>query len=339
MTIQNSLLMTSLKINRMKENLLLIYFLLFSSVVFSQHLPENGIYHYLKTDDGVPLYVLEMGNKNAKNTYLVLHGAFGAEHSYLIRPLLPHTDKNRFILFDQRGSLRSPAPDSLITLQNFVNDIEHIRKEFKLSKINILAHSNGATIALDYLYHHSEFVNQLVLIGCPLSILDSKYFQNLDEPINTYRKELELWQNNVNKKIENKKDVHNLRDEDNLTGIQHTLLQKILYAANHTYLMNDIEKTENAFFNPAVFHALQKNVSSEEWGQRTSHLSEALALSSIPIFVINGEYDFVDPSGHVWQVIGKQVKHLEYIMIENGGHNSWLDKPKEFMNVLKKVLN
>lgn len=331
--------MTKLKKMKLRGNPLVICFLLLSSISFSQHLPENGIYHYLKTDDGVPLYVLEIGNKNAKNTYIVLHGGFGAEHSYLISPLLPHTDKNRFILFDQRGSLRSQAPDSLITFRNFVNDIEQIRKEFKLSKINILAHSNGTTIALDYLYHHSDIVNKLVLIGCPLSILDGKYFQNLEEPINKYREELELWQNNVNKNIEVKKEIYNLKDKDNLTGIQYTLLQKILYAANHTYLMNDIEKTENAFFNPDVFKALQQNVSSEEWGKRTSHMSEALTKSSIPIFVVNGEYDFVDPSGHVWQVISKQVKHLKYIKIKNAGHNIWLDKPKEFREVLKVVLN
>lgn len=323
----------------LKKNLLVIYLILLSSISFSQHLPDNGIYHSIKTDDGINLYLLEIGNKNAKNTYIVLHGGFGAEHSYLIKPLLPHSVKNRFILFDQRGSLRSTAPDSLITLRNFVKDIEQIRKEFKLSNVNILAHSNGTTIALDYLYHHPDRVNKLILIGCPLSILDSKYFQNLEEPINKYREEIQLWQNNVNKNIEAKKEIYNLKDDDTLTGIQPTLLQKILYAANHTFLMTDIEKTQNAFFNPDVFEALQQNVSGEEWAKRTSNMSEALTKSSIPIFVINGDHDFVDPSGHVWNVIDKQTTHLNYTKIKDAGHNIWLDKPKEFKKVLKRALN
>jgi proline iminopeptidase len=323
----------------MKTNLFLIYFILRSSVSFSQYLPENGIYHYLKTEDGIDLYVLEVGNKDAENTYIVLHGGFGAEHSYLVSPLIDHSDKNRFIFFDQRGSLRSPAPDSLIIFRKFVNDIEQIRKEFKLPEVNILAHSNGSTIALDYLYHHSDKVKKLILIGCPLSIIGGEYFQNLEEPINKYRVQLELWQNNVNKNIEAQKEIYNLKDNDTLSGIQQTLLQKILYAANHTYLMTEIEKTENAFFNPDVFKALQQNMSSEDWAKRTSNMSEALAKSLIPIYLINGEHDFVDPLGHVWKELDKQVEHLKYTQIKNAGHNIWLDQPKEFKEILKQALN
>lgn len=322
----------------LKKIVHIIYFILLSSLSFSQYLPDNAIYHYLKTDDGINLYLLELGNKSSENTYIVLHGGFGAEHSYLINPLLQHSDKNHFILFDQRGSLRSTAPDSLITFQNFVKDIERIRKEFQLSKVNILAHSNGTTIALDYLYHHPNMVNNLILIGCPLSILDSKYFQNLDEPINKYKEEIQGWQSNVNKTIEAQKEIYNFKEDDTLTGVQATLLQKILYAANHTFLMTDIEKIQNAFFNPGVFNALQQNVSSEEWSKRTRNMSEALTKSSIPIFVMNGDHDFVDPSGHVWQAIAEQFKHIKYTKIKDAGHNIWLDKPKEFEKLLKKVL-
>ncbi len=331
--------MTKLKKMKLSKTPLIICVLMLSSAAFSQNLPANGIYHYLKTDDGVNLYVLDLGNRNAENTYIVLHGGFGAEHSYLVRPLLPHTAKNRFILFDQRGSLRSPAADNLLTFQNFVYDIEHIRKEFGLSKVNILAHSNGTTIALDYLHQHPDKVSKLILIGVPLSILDGKYFQGLDSPINKYKTELEIWQTGVNKKIEAKKQVYNLKDGENLTGSRSTLLQKILYSANHTYLMNDIEGSQNAFFNPDVFAALQKNAKGDELSKRTSRMSEALAKSSIPIFMINGEHDFVDPAGHVWPVVSEQVKQMKYFKIKNAGHNTWLDQPKEFNKVLKAALN
>lgn len=306
--------------------------------LYSQNLPENGVYHYIKSVDDVQLYVLELGNSEAKNTFIVLHGGFGAEHSYLVNPLIPHSVDNRFILFDQRGSLRSPVADSLVTFMNFVNDVEQIRLAFKLDKVNIVAHSNGTTIALDYLYFHPEKVNKLVMIGCPLSILDGKYFENLDEPLNKYKSEIELWQANVNKNIKDKKNLYQLNDDENLSDVQRTLLQKILYAANHTYLMKEIESTENAFFNQEVFVNLQKNESSESWSQRTSRMSEALAQSTISIFVINGEFDFVDPAGHVWRVISQQVEKLEYHLIEDAGHNIWLDQPEVFKGVLESVL-
>lgn len=328
----------------MKVKLRLVYFFLvfiftvFTNTIFGQYLPENGEYHYLKTVDDFHLYVLEVGNKNAENTFIVLHGGFGAEHSYLLNAILPHSDKHRFILFDQRGSLRSPAPDSLITFKNFIKDIELIRTEFELSKVNILGHSNGATIALDNLYHHEDKVNKLILIGCLLSIIHGDYFPDLDEPINRYREELALWDETVSKKIENSKKLYKLTENDTLSGIQSTLIQKIMYSAHHTYLMTEIEKTQNAFFNSSVFDALQQNESRESWAERTNNLSNALVNSTVQIYLINGEFDFVDPKGHVWKAIDKQLKHLRYTMIKDAGHNIWSDQPIEFSKILERAL-
>lgn len=318
---------------------LVFIFAVFTNTTFGQYLPENGEYHYLKTVDGFNLYVLEVGNKNAENTFIVLHGGFGAEHSYLLNAILPHTDEHRFILFDQRGSLRSPAPDSLINFESFVRDIELIRTEFELSKINILAHSNGTTIALDYLYHHEDKINKLILIACPLSIIHGDYFPDLDDPISKYRKEKALWDESVNKKIEDSKELYKLTENDTLTGIQSTLIQKIMYSAHHTFLMTEIEKTQNAFFNSSVFDALQQNESRASWAKRTNNMSNALVNSTISIYLINGEFDFVDPKGHVWKAIDEQLKHLRYTLIKDAGHNIWSDQPNEFSKILERILN
>ncbi len=43
------------------------------------------------------------------------------------------TDKYHFIFYDQRGSLRSPVPDSLISYENHIEDLELLRKELKYS--------------------------------------------------------------------------------------------------------------------------------------------------------------------------------------------------------------
>lgn len=166
---------------------LALCFLLLTTWLFPQYLPPQGTYHHVPTTDGVDLYVLELGNSKAPHTYIVLHGGFGAEHSYLIDPLLPHTANNRFILYDQRGSLRSSAPDSLITFAGFVQDLEQIRKAFGLPKVRLLAHSNGTTIALDHLAAHPDVVDHVILLACPLSVIDGSYFHHLDQPLAQYQ--------------------------------------------------------------------------------------------------------------------------------------------------------
>src|SRR5258706_10881743 len=67
----------------------------------------------LKTDDGTSLFVRELGSGD---TVTILHGGWGAEHSYLIEAFAPFADKYHFIFYDQRGSLRSKCPDSLVSV-------------------------------------------------------------------------------------------------------------------------------------------------------------------------------------------------------------------------------
>ena len=71
----------------------------------------------LYTDDGTSLFVREFGQGD---TVLVLHGGWGAEHSYLIDPFIKLANKYHFIFYDQRGSLRSQCPDSLISVDNHI---------------------------------------------------------------------------------------------------------------------------------------------------------------------------------------------------------------------------
>lgn len=77
---------------------------------------QNGDEWYLYTPDKFNLYMYEFGKGD---TVIVLHGGFGAEYSYLLKALQPLENQFHFVLFDQRGSLRSPAPDSVLSFENW----------------------------------------------------------------------------------------------------------------------------------------------------------------------------------------------------------------------------
>jgi pimeloyl-ACP methyl ester carboxylesterase len=108
-------------------------------------------------------YIYEFGT--GKDTVLVLHGGFGAEHSYMLAALRPLEKQYHFVLYDQRGSLRSPCPDSLLNVEAMIDDIEAIRKELHIQKLTILAHSMGSWQASYYLQKHPDHVKRLVLCG------------------------------------------------------------------------------------------------------------------------------------------------------------------------------
>lgn len=65
---------------------------------------------YMKTADDVVHYVAEHGIESRPgNVVVVLHGGWGAEHSYLLPAVRPLGHEYKFVLYDQRGSLRSPV--------------------------------------------------------------------------------------------------------------------------------------------------------------------------------------------------------------------------------------
>ena len=123
-------------------------------------------------------YILEYGvEAKPGNTVIVLHGGWGAEHSYLLPAVRPLADTYRFVLYDQRGSLRTPlVPPPKITYQSLVEDLEQLRLRLGLEKITLLAHSMGNHLAYGYLRAHPERVAGLILVGAvsPASLGNEK---------------------------------------------------------------------------------------------------------------------------------------------------------------------
>jgi len=87
-------------------NLFCICFLINNAIgqqPLQKNLPGDNEW-YLRSFDNVRLYMYEFGT--GKDTVLVLHGGFGAEHSYMLTALRPLEKQYHFVLYDQRGSLR-----------------------------------------------------------------------------------------------------------------------------------------------------------------------------------------------------------------------------------------
>lgn len=323
----------------------LLFIILESTLSFAQFLPENSTDWWMETDDGVMHYVIEVGNDpDPENTIVVLHGGYGAEHSYLLDFLIPLSDDYRFVLYDQRGSLRTEAPDSTIRFNKFVSDLDHLRHQLGLEKLHLIAHSNGSNIALDYLGTYPLHVKGLILLSPPLSFLHSDAFSestnsSLADLIITHRSEVESLEAEINSEIESKLQELNLHDTDKLTDRERSVRNRIEYAAWHTANADNWPYVRNAFYNPDVFNHLTNNVDSETWRARTLRKSAAFVQAEVPVRVIIGDSDYVDPKAIIWKSIIHQTEDGELTVLEHAGHNAWLDKPAEFKKALQVYLN
>ena len=292
---------------------------------------------YLWTDDGVRHYVREFGRGD---TVVVLHGGFGAEHSYLIDAVAPLAEQYHFVLYDQRGSLRSPAPDSTITLDRLVEDLDELREELRLEELTLLGHSIGATLTYDYLAAHPGRVRGLVLIGPVLPGDSPEAIATLGGDTARVRAATEAWRSAAEARIAEEIAEEGL-NRDSLSSKERTYKWRIRFAGFNTYHVERWREVEGgqAFYTSGVIRALRQNEPEGVWAERIRTARRALNEFAGPVRVILGEYDFItDPGGNVWPHVVGRLKDADLVVLEEAGHNAWIDQPEEFRNALNQAL-
>ena len=98
---------------------------------------------------------------------IVIHGGPGLDHSYLQPGLDALAIRNTLIYYDQRGTGRSVAAldSTAINLDAFISDIDVLRQALGYERVNLLAHSWGALLGIEYAARHPEATGGLILMN------------------------------------------------------------------------------------------------------------------------------------------------------------------------------
>lgn len=136
------------------------FFLYLSQFLFSQSV--EGFIH----GDGANLYYKTIGNGEP---IVILHGGPGLDHTYLLPQLKELSDQHKIIFYDQRATGRSTGFVDSVSMSphQFVEDLETLRKELKINKLNLLGHSWGALLSMHYASTYPNNVNTLILVNTP----------------------------------------------------------------------------------------------------------------------------------------------------------------------------
>lgn len=121
---------------------------------FAGQMPVNGTELYVKVfGEGDPI--------------LVIHGGPGISHGYFLPHLLPLAQHHKVVFYDQRSTGLSQAAEQIpqLSLENMLRDIKALKDSLHLDKVNILAHSWGARLALNYALTYPGDVKSLVLVS------------------------------------------------------------------------------------------------------------------------------------------------------------------------------
>jgi pimeloyl-ACP methyl ester carboxylesterase len=115
-----------------------------------------------RASDGTELHYREDGRGAA---VVVLAGGPLVDAAYL-GDLGGLTERVRLIVPDLRGTGDSPAPadPALLRCDRLVDDVEALREHLALDRLDLLAHSAGAAVAVLYAARHPDRVGRLVLV-------------------------------------------------------------------------------------------------------------------------------------------------------------------------------
>jgi proline iminopeptidase len=122
---------------------------------------------------------------------LVVHGGPGLNHSYFLPHFKKLANNYRLVFIDQRACGKSSgALDSAqMTLDWMVRDMEAVRKELKLGKVSVLAHSWGGLLGMLYAARYPHSIRSLI-VSNSVSPKVGEYDQQTNQIVNSrYSKE------------------------------------------------------------------------------------------------------------------------------------------------------
>lgn len=301
--------------------LLILFTLLYPHLHFAQ--TSDPGQDYLMISESTILFYETLGRGD---TVIIIHGGPGLDHTYLLPQLGELSDEFTLIFYDQRGIGKSECvvDSNSVTLENFVNDLEDLRKELKLDKMNLLGHSWGGFLAMNYAINFPDKANKVILVSTlPASSEYLPEFLNIRE----------------NRRTENDKlRLAEMMSSDSLFLGDVTFMERLtrLFFKSYFYnpdLVNELtitfSKNTAKNFLP-VYTMMSRYFSNYDLNQQLKELQNE-------ILIIYGNYDVI-PIKYL-EELNTILPNSKLVTIQNCGHFPFAECNTEFINLCKNFLN
>jgi proline iminopeptidase len=225
------------------------------------------------------------------------------------------------IYLDTRGSGRSERPDPhAYAMQDFVADIEGLRRHVGVDTIWLMGHSDGGRMILNYAFEHSDRVKGLILVDAPVQ--------------------------DTSHGVEREKRMLARKDQpwfDSAFGAFHRVptTQKefdayirVISPFFFTSIEN-LEKNRDVFDSLTVSFDAQRGVGLSD--QSSVNLETFLPAMKIPTLVIVGQADFICPPS-ASEYLHREIARSKLLIVEHSGHFPWLENPEQFFGGIQAFL-
>lgn len=306
-----------LKLLTMK-NLLVLLFLFVRLSGFAQESNEG-----LKQVNGIELYYKSIGKGQP---LLVVHGGPGLDEGYFHPSLDPLGKKYLLITYDQRGSGRSKGTldTARLSVDQYVEDIEGLRKSLGLKRIHLMGHSFGGLLALMYASKYPEGVKSLILVGSGAKGDTSSSASNLGTTVEARTTQAD--KDTVAKMI-TAGYFNTLEGRSKLFPI---LWKPYVYDKEKIKLISTSVNDSFSFVNRYVGGSFKNS-------SLFANLDRKLALLHIPTLIVHGDFDPVPLSAA--ETNHRSLNGSRLIILKNCGHFPFIEQQEMFIQVVDDFLH
>jgi proline iminopeptidase len=298
----------------------MILLFILSSCKTKEHTPREG---YVEVTGGKIWY--RINGEGNKTPILLLHGGPGSS-SYYLDPLKELSKDRPVIFIDQLGSGRSTriTDTTLMTIENYVEQLEQVRKALDLKDFYLYGHSWGTMLGIDYYLKYPGEVKAIIfhspLFSTDLWIKDADtLIATLPDSIQVIIREQEKNKTFITDEYQNAVKVY----YDNFLRRS----EKSQAQIDSSYLMDGINVYE-FMWGPSEFTATGNLLSYD----RVDRLNEV----AVPTLLLTGEYDEARP-GTV-RYFQSLIPGSEFTVISNSGHVTMHDNLPETIAAINQFL-
>ena len=300
--------------------------------------PSSGVYPVQEgfvDAGGVLVYYQSLGRGEP---LVVLHGGPGASHDYFLPYLLPLMRHHRLIFIDERGSGRSEALVDAkdYTVENMVEDVEAVRRQLGLGKIDLLGHSYGGVLAQAYALKYQGNLAHLVLCSTFSSTQAmNAVFDRMKEKMAPELRE-RIAKLETEGLFGHGKDFEKNRyTNDYMTA-----------AWGEGYFPYLYQGRPDPNFDPASSGKVPWDLYREMWGShgefiidgnlKSVEYTDRLATIRVPTLITAGDHDECDPS--LARTMQEKIGGSKLVVLPTSGHMTFVDQPGLFISTVDEFL-
>ncbi len=291
-------------------------FFLYAAAVCSAQ--TEGI---VKSVDSAPIYYRTFGSGQP---LLIINGGPGMNSNGFENLARKLSDHYKTIIYDQRGTGKSVLPvldSTTVTMDLMIDDIESLRKFFKLDKWSILGQSFGGMLASYYATKYPEHIDKMILSssgGIDLGLL-SYINDAITSKLSSAEKDsLKYW----NDKLNAGDTTFAVR-----LGRGRALAPAYLQDRKYIPVLANRLTQGNAAINGLIWADLQRI---------NYDCTEKLKLFDRPVLIIQGKEDIIN--AETSERAHKVLKNSKFILMDHCGHYGWLDNEEVYFKEINSLM-